>query len=240
MSAEQEPLDFSKLPDAADTFAAHMKAREDAYAVIFGESDPPGQVLAPTDAQLMLNWPGGGIYVFAPRGDRRGFHYVTHGLSQPLDDAERAVSGLGCELVISTPHRCDWPSMLLLEMAKYLLFEDDAPAVLPGDRMPTGAFRKVAPTTELSYMFATTSTEYPSLFLLPGGRCTLVHLVGATAPEIERAKKEGGAFGTMVLSETLRRLGVGYVTDTARASATADLARFEAAWREVAARVEPN
>ena len=140
MSATEDPADFSKLPNVAElhpelgederAFAAHMKAREDAYAAIFGESDPPGQVLSPGDTELMLNWPGGGIYVFPPRGDRRGWHYVTHGLSQPLDyeDGEEAadgeeeeVSGLGCELVISTPERCEWPSMLLIEMVKYFL-----------------------------------------------------------------------------------------------------------------------
>lgn len=242
MSAEDEaPLDFSTLPSGAERppFEAHMKAREDAYASIFGESDPPGQILSPEDADLALNWPGGGIYVFPPRGDRRGWHYVTHGLSQPLDyadhDGER-VSGLGCELVIATPDRQKWPAMLLVELVKYLLFNEDAVLILPGDRMPTGAFAKVAPGTQLSHIFATTSGEYASHLLLPGGRCTLVHLVGATAPEIARAKKEGGAFGTKVLAETLRRLGVGYVTDTARRSAT-ESAGFDAAWREVAAQI---
>lgn len=253
MSGDEEPIevDFSDLPDVRDlhpelgeeerAFAAHMKAREDAYAAIFGDSDPPGQILSPGDAQLTINWPGGGIYVFPPRGDRRGWHYVTHGLSQPLDfDGEPGeVSGLGCELVISTPTRCEWPSMLLLELVKYLLFDEEAVIILPGDRMPTGAFAKVAPGTQLSHMFATTSTEYPSTLRLPGGRCTLVHLVGATAAEIERAKKEGGAFGTKVLGETLRRLDVGFVTDTGRRSATEDAA-FDAAWRDVAAGVEPS
>ncbi len=62
---------------------------------------------------------------------------------------------------------------------------------------------------------------------------------GATTAEIARAKKEGGAFGTKVLCETLRRVGVGYVTDTARRSAT-DEPTFDAAWRDVAARVEPS
>ena len=248
MTAEDEPpLDFSKLPSGGERppFEAHMKAREDAYAAIFGESDPPGQVLSPDDADLAINWPGGGIYVFPPRGDRRGFHYVTHGLSQPLDypDADAAppsdrerVSGLGCELVIATPDRQKWPAMLLVELVKYLLLNEDAVLILPGDRMPTGAFGKVAPGTQLSHIFATTSGEYASQLLLPGGRCTLVHLVGATAAEIARAKKEGGAFGTKVLAETLRRLGVGYVTDTARRSAT-ESAGFDAAWREVAARI---
>lgn len=243
-------VDFSKLPDVAALhpelgederlFAAHMKAREDAFSSIFGESDPPGQILSPSDAQLTINWPGGGIYVFPPRGDRRGWHYVTHGLSQPFDfENAQEVSGLGCELVLSTPERCEWPAMLLIELVKYLLFNEDAVMILPGDRMPTGAFKQVAPGSKLTHMFATTSTEYATSIALPGGRCTLVHLVGATADEIERAKKEGGAFGTKVLGETLRRLGVGFMTDTARGSATAD-GTFDAAWRDVAKSVEPS
>jgi hypothetical protein len=207
----------------------HARARSAAFANIFGESDPPGAPLPPNDPDLAVNWPDGGIFVFPPRGDRRGFHYVTHGISDAFD----------FELVLSTPERHEWPERLLVELARYLLLVEDAVMILPGDRMPTGAFKQVAPRTKLTHIFATTSTEYQTSLVFADRQCSLVHLVGATSEEIEQAKKEGGAFGTKVLGETLRRMRIGFVTDTARISATED-PTFDAAWHDVATSVQPS
>ena len=128
--------------------------------------------------------------------------------------------GLPGELVLTTPPRSDWAERLLVELGNYLLTEDVA--IVPGDRLPTGAFARIEKTTALTHLFATTSPEHP-----------FIQLVGATAAEIECAKKEGGPFGTMVLAETLLRMGVGFVTDPARPSITSADA-FERVWHEVA------
>jgi hypothetical protein len=196
-----------------------MTTREEALYATFGNGD----LTSPDDPDLAVNWPTGGVMIYAPRGDRRGWHYVTHGLSDTFD----------YEIAMSTPKRCEWPSMMLFEMARYLLLDDDAAAILPGDRLPTGAFAKVSPGTRLSHIFATTSTEYAPSLAFDGKECSIVHVVGATASEIERVKKEGGAFGTKVLCETLRRLGVGFMTDPARAPAT-DAPTFDEIWRQCA------
>ncbi|MBX3186478.1 MAG: suppressor of fused domain protein [Planctomycetota bacterium] len=243
-------LDFSKLPDVSElhaelesdeerTFAAHMKAREDAFEHIFGETHPPGQILSPDDAQLSVNWPGGGVYAFPPRGERNGWHYVTHGLAQPMDEEEainavdddERFSGLGVELVIATPESVDWAPSLLIELVRYLLFDPEARLIVPGDRIPTSAIAQLAPGTSLTHIIATKSPEYGCELKLPAGRCLLVHLVGATASEIARAKAMGGREGTDVLVSTLRKLGPGLVTDASRSCTTTD-ARFDAAWRE--------
>jgi hypothetical protein len=241
-------IDFSRLPDVTEEhpelssdderlFAAHMKAREDAYAHVFGASDPPDQILSPDDPELTINWPGGGIYAFPPRGERRGWHYVTHGLAQPFGpdepdapEDERA-SGLGIELVIATPGPSAWAPSLLVDFVRYLLFQDDAELIVPGDRIPTSAFETYAPGSALSHVIATISPEYEHDIKLPGGRCTLVHLVGVTTDEIARARSVDGGEGTIAIGEALRRLGPGYVTDTARRCATRD-AGFEQAWNE--------
>jgi hypothetical protein len=255
-----EPLDFSKLPDVSKihpeledpderAFAAHMKAREDAYAHIFGQTDPPDQILSPSDSDLMMNWPGGGVYAFPPRGNRTGWHYVTHGLSQPFTDPEtdeaaegedeEKVSGLGIELVVATPDKSEWAPSLLIDCVRYLMFDDQAQLIVPGDRMPTSAFKTYSPGSELAAMIATTSDDYDHHILLPAGALTLVHLVGVTAPELARAKEGGGAEGTFVLASVLCTLGPGFVTDTERACSTKD-PRFEASWKEMeAALAEP-
>jgi hypothetical protein len=133
--------------------------------------------------------------------------------------------GLSAELVLTTPARAEWAERLLVELGNYLV--DEEVSILPGDRLPTGAFERIAKGTALTHLFATTSHEHP-----------FIQLVGATAAEIEHAKKEGGAFGTKVLGETLRRMGVGTVTDPARKSVT-EHAAFERTWREVASGMLP-
>jgi Suppressor of fused protein (SUFU) len=247
-------IDLSKLPDVSEEhpeligeeeklFAAHMKAREDAYSEIFGESDPPDQILSPDDPELAMNWPGGGIYAFPPRGKRQGWHYVTHGLAQPFGPDEIAAteggdrfSGLGIELVIATPDRSEWAPSLLVDFVRYLLFQEDAELIVPGDRIPTSAFRTYTPGSQLTHVIATMSPEYEHDILLPAGRCTLVHLIGVTEDEVAKARSAAGGEGTIALGEALRRLGPGYVTDTSRTCATQD-SRFGFAWNDAIASV---
>lgn len=244
-------IDFSELPDVAEEhpelddeverlFAAHMIARERALDAIFGPTDPPDGILSPADPDLMVAWPGGGIYAFPPRGDRRGWHYVTHGLAQPFgpdgvpaEGGERW-SGLGVELVIATPGRSDWAPSLLVDFVRYLLLDDAAELIVPGDRIPTSAFRTYTPGSELSHVIATLSPDYEHEIMLPGGRCTLVHLIGVTANEVDRARSAETGEGTIALGEALRRLGPGYVTDTQRRCTTLD-PRFDSAWTDAMA-----
>lgn len=68
--------------------------------------------------------------------------------------------------------------------------------------------------------------------MMPGGGCTLVHLVGVTAEELAKAKSLGpSARGTGVLLHALESLGFGLVTDPKRASATQH-PDFAKAWAE--------
>lgn len=59
--------------------------------------------------------------------------------------------------------------------------------------------------------------DYDPDGLLPAGECELVHLVGATDAESERALTLGSATaGSIVLCEVFRRVGIGLVTDPTR------------------------
>ncbi len=64
--------------DQDDWFESCMQLREQAYAEIFGESEPPGQILSPSDPDLAISWPGGGFYCFQPGSAcrRTGAHVV--------------------------------------------------------------------------------------------------------------------------------------------------------------------
>ena len=245
------PLDFSKLPDVAAehpeldeeerVFAAHMKAREDAFMEIFGDTEPKNQIMSPGDPDLVMNWPGGGIHPYAPRPGRTGWHYVTHGLAQPFDDEgeapdspEEGPSGFGIELVISTPEESAWAPQLLLNFVRYLFFDDESSVFHPGDRIPCPAFTDVEKSTKISHLICVESPEYETRIKLPGGSCTLVHLMGVTSAEIARAKSMGASGpGTEVLFATLLALGVPPVTNLKRKCATLD-PKFERIWREQA------
>ena len=62
------------------------------------------------------------------------------------------------------------------------------------------------------------------------GRCDLVHLIGATASEIDKALELGtGTAGSLVLCEVFKRMGVGCVTDIGRRSLTTEPG-FQQTW----------
>ena len=252
-TTESGLLDFKRFPDLRELseeltdaerwYAAHMLARERALEEVFGVCEPPGKVLSPGDEQLTINWPGGGVYQYPPREGRTGWHYVTHGLSQPHSpeeaaegrDAEEVFSGLGLELVISTPEKSRWAPALLLDFVRYLLFSDTPRLFAPGDRVPYRGFQSLGEPTALTHLLLTGSHEYPHGLRLPGGECWLLHLVGVTDAEIEQARSLGeGPRGSYVLANALIELGEGLATTPRRRCITTH-PRFEEAWAAVLA-----
>jgi hypothetical protein len=181
-------LDFSQLPDVSALhpeftelgerdYAAHMKAREDALHEVFGPSHPDDSILSPRDPNLMINWPGGGVYQFPPRDKRSSWHYVTSGLAQPvsssetpqLAEGEERFSGFGIELVISTPSEANWAPDVLINLVKYMLFQKSSRVILPGHRIPCNGPLVLDTDTELTHLVATNSREYDTEIMLPAG-----------------------------------------------------------------------
>lgn len=243
-------FDSSAIPNVDDlgleepvaiAYAAQMAARETALHSIFGATDPPDQIMSPRDANLFINWSGGGVYQFPPSGQRMSWHYVTSGLSQPAidddgnaepivdDDGER-YSGFGIELVISTIEKAAWAPDVLFNLVKYLLFQESARVILPGDRIPCNGPLVLDTTTPLNHLVAATSTDYETEILLPVGQCHLVHLIGCTQGEIDAALSMGnGTAGSIVLSRVLHELGIGFDSIPDRACLTSDTA-FAGIW----------
>jgi hypothetical protein len=225
-------------------YAAQMAARENALHAIFGPTDPPDQILSPGDPNLFINWSGGGIYQYPPNGNRKSWHYVTSGLSQPhidddanpepvIDEDGERYSGFGIELVISTIEKVAWAPNVLVNLVKYLLFQENARVILPGDRIPCNGPLVLETTTPLRYLVATTSSEYESQILLPVGHCHLVHLIGCTQGEIDAALTMGhGTAGSIVLCRLLRDMGIGFDSIPERSCVTDDQS-FAATWDRV-------
>ena len=236
-------LDFSKLPDVSEAhpelssdelwYAAHMKAREDAFDAIFGHPFPDGKIRTPVDPALSLNWAGGGFYQYPPRKSLSAWHYVSHGMAQPGEESELGgeYSGWGAEYVFSTPQQAEWPFGVLLNLVKYMLFQENSRMLLPGDRIPcNGPIDFETPETQITHIIVALSPDYENEILLPAGRCDLIHLIGVTGPEHEFAHSYGrGTGGTLILIEVLEALGVGYETDVNRRCLT-EHQEFEATW----------
>lgn len=243
-------FDSSALPNVDDlgleqpgeiAYAVQMAARENALHSIFGPPDPPDQILSPGDPSLFIHWSGGGIYQYPPSGNRSSWHYVTSGLSQPhidddgnpqpvVDDDGERYSGFGIELVISTIKKVAWAPDVLINLVKYLLFQQNSRVIVPGDRIPCNGPLVLETSTRLTHLVATSSSEYETEILLPVGQCHLVHLIGCTQREIDAAVTMGhGTAGSIVLCRALREMGVGCDSIPERSCLTSS-ATFAATW----------
>jgi hypothetical protein len=225
-----------------------MMAREAAFEEVFGTTDPPGKVLSPDDPELTVNWPGGGLHRYAPRKGRPGWHYLTHGLAQPLAELPaqtvtepEAWSGLGLEYVLSTPEAgADWPAGVLLSLVRYQLFAEEAPLFTVGHTVPCRLEQMLEMDSEIEYLLGVFANHYPCDLRLPAGRCVLVHLVGITEPERARLLEvEDRVVGAAAMTMALRELDVGALTDPGRPSLTLS-ERFDEVWTDSLARAETN
>ena len=149
---------------------------------------------------------------------------------------EEPISGWGIELVISTQDFYGWAPDLLMSLVKYLLFNENSQMILTGHRLPLGSSIASAAEPGLNHLLVVTSPEYPTNIRLPGGLCSLIHVVGVTQAEVERARTLEGPRGSLALQRVLEKLGVGCVTDPDRSCVTTH-PQFDQAWQEAESNV---
>ena len=217
-----------ELIEGGMAHAQHMAARERALIRLLGPTDPPNRILVPDDPQLMVNWPGGGIHRWR-RQD--GVVFMTHGMSQPqepdavVDEPEKFWSGLGLEYAIRVPDTAEWPITVLLHLVRHELFQNQKAPFSVGATMPTDLGEGI------THFFGTYDSQLPHELLLPGGRCSLVSLVGITSEEFRSLRTiEDRRLGAGVLIRTLRHFGVDAVTTKGRGSVT-EASDFETVWQ---------
>ena len=246
-------MDFSALPDVSKTnpeltepgereYAAQMLARENFLHAVFGQAEPNGNIWSPSDPNLTINWAGGGFYMYPAASS--GYYFVTSGLSQPgpeqpaQSNEKDAFSGLGIELVIQSPDDSKWPFGVLQGLVNYMLFQENARLVMPGDRIPCNGPLVTGSDTDLCYLIAASSDKYETQGRLPAGDVDLVQLIGVTEGEANRAMAWGrGTGGTLILGEVLKRLGVNELTEPTRTCLTLN-PEFDAAWSQVTSELE--
>jgi hypothetical protein len=219
-------------PEEETWYEDAMKAREDAFGRAFGPTSPRGQVLKPHDQSWELRIPGFAFLRYPPRGNRKFWLYLTDGLSQPASYADyRAgrADEVGVELAIATAREEAWP-LAMLELVAHYAVTSGRP-ILPHQRLPAGDLMAEAAG---GHLLALADPGYPTEFRPAGGPVRIVHLVGVTAAEAERAKQLAGTRGSEILEDVLRAAGVGCVTDRQRPGVTRR-ADFDALWDAAAA-----
>lgn len=156
------------------------------------------------------------VLAYAPAEERNYWLYVTAGLSNPwFQEEPDQVSGFGCELAIKAPASSRWPLKMLRRLADYILSYSGtlSPGIIlnmPGPINP-------GKDADLNNIFVWYLDEAPDCWYeLPSGGFGIFGTVGISEKECVFAE-EIGEYGTWCIQEVLRRMGVGQVTDPARA-----------------------
>lgn len=213
-----------------------MLSREENLAARFGSTSPPDVVFKPVNEQLEMHSPGLAFLRYPPAADRPYWLYVTHGLSQPMEESEfeegrrGGDSGYGLEYALATREEEAWPLRLLEIVIAYVL-SGDGRWVLTHHRVPAPDLMSEGRGGAL---LALLEPGYETKFQLLSGTMHIVHLVGITAGELAAAK--GHEQGSAILECALRSAGQGVVTDRGRQSITSQPG-FERMWRACAAAI---
>jgi Suppressor of fused protein (SUFU) len=143
-------------------------------------------------------WSTCGVFRFAPTADRDSWLYATSGLSNEWFEEEFSpenVSGLGCEFVLETTERADWPIHRLHELMTFQIglccdLYDGAPPLAYGDRVPLGGSIDYLKSA-LSHATIIEAISFPSEFQQESGVADWFQVVGITNAEKLYAKEHG-------------------------------------------------
>ena len=224
------------------------REREDLFKRTFGETSPPGTVIAFSWDDFELTVPGGCALVFPPALPRRHeWLTISHGLTQPLEPVEETaaevVSGYGSEFGFLTKSREAWCPDALWYLLTYI--RQNEALIDRGHRVPmwfsttddgnvAPILGKVPPASEakpLGEMRALLFWPYmahPGVFSTSTGRFSLLIGTTITQPEWELAKATSTSHLLMLLFEA----GVEQRSDLRRESLTKDR-KWQSRWEEI-------
>ena len=195
-------------------------SREKAFAGQFGPASPVQQVFKPQNEKLDEVMPGFAFLRYSPSGERPYWLYFTHGLSQPgtHGDFDKGFnggpSGFGVEFGIATAKEEMWPFAVLELLTAYTM--QGTKLVMPPDRIPASDVMEA----EGGHLLAMADPGYPLEIATLSGAVRIIHMIGVTGAEIEKANAYPGEVGSRILELVLREFGVGCITDRRRACLT--------------------
>lgn len=193
------------------------KSRDELYESLFGQpvSISPANY-APSekkteDQQLA-------VFSYAPDPMRPYWTYVTAGLSTPwLQDEPLEVSGFGLELMIKSPVEAEWPAQILRTMAYYIF--NHIGTLSPDVRLTLNSPIVAGGDSLLRNMLIWYADDAPDCwYQLPSGGFGLFMAIGITDDEMKLTESIHEEYGTWCMLQILRQVGLGQITDPARAS----------------------
>lgn len=182
-----------------------IEREEHVYPAIFGTfSEKIFPLAAPLFHQLGCNavdpsWLTHAVLESPPQPNRPNWAYVTTALSNPWgihpqDIQPGQYSGLGCELVMQSPHRAAWCVRVLQWLAAVNILTASGKLhgelIEPLDRIALGGPLDGLPTCHIRNVLVYTPDHIPTGFDLASGRVDLLLCVGITDAEMAFAQAQ--------------------------------------------------
>lgn len=191
------------MPDTNDWFERIWEYREEVvYRELFGSAVEGIFTIPPSRLELGNlsdpRWMTCGAFRFAPTKDRDSWLYVSSGLSNEWfeNSPDRdSTSGFGCEFVLETTIKEEWPIHRLHQIMCYHIglsvgrFPGSDP-LMTGFRVPLGSpidFRN----SKLEFLLLVTPARFPSLLTQESGTADFIQLVGISEGERDFARAQG-------------------------------------------------
>lgn len=220
--------------------------REDLFRKLFGETTPPGKVVAFDWEDISLVLPGACALEFAPNRERTEWLTVSHGLTQPLQPMAVAqdeyASGYGYEFGVLTQVRENWCPQLLQLLMTYL--RQTGKPIDRGHRVPIWFASNLnhfyptmgkLPAEQVACAFGKVRAflfwpylKYAGGFRTSTGYFSILLGTAITEHEWEMAKSTSSSHLLLLFMEA----GIGQISDLKRNSVT-DVAEWRQRWEVI-------
>lgn len=171
---------------------------ETIYPSLFG-ADSEGIFPMPAVPGGDPRWSTCGVFRFAPTEWRKSWLYVSSGLSNAWFDEipdPFGASGFGCEFIMETRDKADWPIIRLHQIMKYQIDiccgkHKGADPLSDHDRIPLGGAINFA-ESPLTHLILAKPPSIAQEFQQDSGSADFYLLFGITEAERDFAKQSGG------------------------------------------------
>ncbi len=223
------------------------REREELLRRVFGETEPPGTVVAYSWERVDMIIPGACCLSFPPGGSERPhWLYLTLGLSQPLTPTkdDRGPSAYGWEFGFLAREASDWAPEALYEILSYWMETKNRIDV--AHRVPMAFYREghesrlapylrdlepadqFHPFGEIRALVFWPYLHFPGQFQTSTGHFGILIGTAITADELALAQQSSSAHLLLLLS----RAGIGQISDLQRRSVTA-ASNFQDQWQAI-------
>ena len=168
------------------------------YPELFG-SESEGIFPIPAEQGGDPRWSTCGVFRFAPTDTRKSWLYVSSGLSNAWFDETpdpSKTSGFGCEFLMETPDKADWPIIRMHQIMKYQIDiccgkHEGAEPLSDHDRIPLGSAIDFS-ESNLTHLILASPVNLPKDFRQDSGSADFYLMFGITEAERDFAKEQGG------------------------------------------------